>query len=87
MNVNLFHKVYGLAKTYRQHTQTNKQWSDKTRATVHSWSWLMFSFAQHWALRSHLGFLLWLLLKSGQMALQETSSNTMQKNKQKDTKT
>lgn len=56
--MNLFNKVYDLAEIYRQHTETNKQWSDKTTAAVLSWSWLLFSFAQHRALHSNLGSLL-----------------------------
>lgn len=34
MNVNLFNKVYGLAETQRQLTETNKQWSDKTSCSA-----------------------------------------------------
>lgn len=47
--MNLFHKVYDLAKTYRQRTETNTQWSDKTAAAALRWSWLLFSFVKHWA--------------------------------------
>lgn len=74
-NMNLFHKVYDLPETYRQHTETNKQWSDKTTAAVLSWSWPLFSIAQ----LGEFALIMRLLLKSGPM-LCEKLPVTLQQN-------